>query len=390
MNRWPTKPLGEIAAVQMGQSPPGETYNSDGVGLPFFQGKAEFGEEYPTAVKWCSQPLRFADIGDVLLSVRAPVGPTNFAAERCCIGRGLAAIRAEPNVCNQRYVRYYLKRFEADIAAQGVGSTFSAINRNDIERLELPVPPLAEQERIVKLLDEADELRKLRAQADHRTADLIPALFYEKFGDPSRLDKMRWSFKPLSLFAEVSYGLADKLDTSTKPEDGTRILTISNILLSGSIDTAVEKYSLAAPKERAKARIQNFDLLFNWRNGSEKHIGKTAIWEGQVKGEVLHVSFLLKIRIDPRQASPYFVWVLLNRLRATGFFTRNARMQINSKFNASELSALKLPLPPLPLQKEFAQRVAEIRELEAGQISGRHRLDALFQAVLYRAFDGDL
>ena len=157
MKRWPRKKLVDIAAVQMGQSPPGESYNSDGVGLPFFQGKAEFGEEYPTTVKWCSQPSRIADAGDILLSVRAPVGPTNFAPERCCIGRGLAAIRAEPKACNPRYVRYYLNRFETDIAALGVGSTFSAINRNAIERLEVPLPPLPEQRRIVGILDEAFE-----------------------------------------------------------------------------------------------------------------------------------------------------------------------------------------------------------------------------------------
>ena len=157
MKRWPRKKLVDIAAVQMGQSPPGESYNSDGVGLPFFQGKAEFGEEYPTTVKWCSQPSRIADAGDILLSVRAPVGPTKFAPERCCIGRGLAAIRAEPKACNPRYVRYYLNRFETDIAALGVGSTFSAINRNAIERLEVPVPPLPEQRQIVGILNEAFE-----------------------------------------------------------------------------------------------------------------------------------------------------------------------------------------------------------------------------------------
>ena len=184
MTAWPTKRLAAIAAVQMGQSPPGATYNFDGNGLPFFQGKAEFGEEYPTVVKWCSQPSRIAEAGDILLSVRAPVGPTNFANERCCIGRGLAAIRGDFTKCDQRYIRYYLKRFEADIAARGVGSTFTAINRNDIERIELPVPPLAEQKQIAKLLDEADALIKLRAQTDRRIAALIPALFNEMFGDP--------------------------------------------------------------------------------------------------------------------------------------------------------------------------------------------------------------
>ncbi len=256
--------------------------------------------------------------------------------------------------------------------------------------LSVPVPPLAEQNRIVMLLDEADELRKLRGQADRRTAALLPAHFTGMFGDPTYLQEMRWPFKLLGEFAKVSYGLADKLDAATKPENGTRILTISNVLLNGSIDTQVEKYSVVQPAERAKARLRKFDLLFNWRNGSEQHVGKAAIWEEQIKGEVLHVSFLLRIRTDQSQANPYFLWALINRLRATGYFMRNARMQINRKFNASELSALKVPLPPLDLQNEFARRVTELRELEAVQGASRQRLDALFQSLLHRAFAGEL
>jgi type I restriction enzyme S subunit len=201
---------------------------------------------------------------------------------------------------------------------------------------------------------------------------------------------MRWPFKPLGEFAKVSYGLADKLDATTKPENGTRILTISNVLLNGSVDTCVKKYSVIEPKERAKARLEKHDLLFNWRNGSEQHVGKTAIWEEQVAGEVLHVSFLLKIRANNTQANPLFLWSLINRLRATGYFTRNARMQINRKFNASELSALKLPLPPLPVQNKFAKRVTELRELEAAQSASRRRIEALFQSMLHRAFNGEL
>jgi type I restriction enzyme S subunit len=161
-------------------------------------------------------------------------------------------------------------------------------------------------------------------------------------------------------------------------------------LLNGTIDTDVAKYSVVPPAERAKARLQEMDLLFNWRNGSEEHVGKTAIWQKQLDGEVLHVSFLLKIRVDRSQVNPFFLWGLINRLRATGYFTRNARMQINRKFNASELSALNLPLPPMSLQNEFARRVAEIRELEATQSVSRANLDALFQSMLHRAFSGEL
>ena len=304
----------------------------------------------------------------------------------------LAILRPKRELLNQRFLAYALKS-EAVLSQAMHRKSGTAIRRivlRDLRKLSVPVPPLEEQEQIVKLLDEADELRKLRGQADRRTASLLPAHFTEMFGDPTYIQKMRWPFKPLGEFARVSYGLADKLDAATKPEAGTRILTISNVLLNGSIDTKVEKYSVVQSEERAKARLQKFDLLFNWRNGSEQHVGKTAIWEEQIEGEVLHVSFLLKIRSDQSQVNPYFLWALINRLRATGYFMRNARMQINRKFNASELSALKLPLPPLALQGEFARRVIALRELEAGQSASHERLEALFQSMLHRAFAGEM
>lgn len=90
---WAKTNLTKIAEIIMGQSPPSSTYNSSGIGLPFFQGKADFGRLYPVARKYCSEPKKNALPGDILISVRAPVGPTNLCQEKSCIGRGLAALR---------------------------------------------------------------------------------------------------------------------------------------------------------------------------------------------------------------------------------------------------------------------------------------------------------
>ena len=90
---WQVKKLGEVCKIILGQSPPSDTYNTTGTGLPFFQGKAEFTELYPIVEKWCSSPNKIAEPNDILLSVRAPVGALNIANQKCCIGRGLAAIR---------------------------------------------------------------------------------------------------------------------------------------------------------------------------------------------------------------------------------------------------------------------------------------------------------
>ena len=90
---WEVKGLGECFDLTMGQSPPGSTYNEDGDGLPFFQGRTDFGFLYPTTRRYCNAPTRIAEPDDTLVSVRAPVGDINMASDRCCIGRGLAALK---------------------------------------------------------------------------------------------------------------------------------------------------------------------------------------------------------------------------------------------------------------------------------------------------------
>ena len=387
MKRWPIKKIGECADVQMGQSPPGETYNSDRIGLPFFQGKAEFGEEYPTAVKWCSQPSRVADAGDILLSVRAPVGPTNFALEKCCIGRGLAAIRAKANSCNQRFLSYYLKRFETDIAAQGVGSTFSAINRADIERLELPVPPLAEQERIAKLLDEADVLRRLGVQADRRTAVFLPAVFDELFGDPGH-NPMRWPKRKLrELCEKISDGpFGSNLKSSNYAQEGVRVIRLQNIGVGHLIDEDRAYISLEHFGRLRKHECLPGDVVVGTLGDPNL---RACILPPDIP-RALNKADCVQIRPHGEIATAEFVCWLLNlpsmRALASGMIFGQTR----SRISMGRLAELVVPVPPLPLQKEFARRVTEFRALEAKQIASRVRLDALFQSMLHGAFRGEL
>lgn len=137
----------------MGQSPPSSTYNQNGDGLPFFQGKAEFGDLSPTPRVWCSHPGKVAEADDVLLSVRAPVGPTNLAPTKCCIGRGLAAIRPESGI-HLKYLLHAFRRFAAQLDAQGTGTTFKAVSGKVVRDFPFLVPPIAEQFRIADTLDE--------------------------------------------------------------------------------------------------------------------------------------------------------------------------------------------------------------------------------------------
>ena len=162
------KKLKDCATIIAGQSPESKYYNTEGIGIPFFQGKADFGELYPTVRVYCSQPTRIAEKDDILLSVRAPVGPTNLSPGRVCIGRGLAAIRPFSDM-SLRYLLYYFRFFESQLSAKGTGTTFKAITQATIKNLDVPVPPLPDQEHIVFRIEE------LFSQLDASVAELKTA-----------------------------------------------------------------------------------------------------------------------------------------------------------------------------------------------------------------------
>jgi type I restriction enzyme, S subunit len=179
---WDVAKIEEISTVILGQSPVSSSYNTTGEGLPFFQGKAEFGVFYPQTVKWCTEPKKTALKNDILISVRAPVGPTNLAPKECCIGRGLAAIRPNDGITH-KYLLYYLRSIESKIESLGTGTTFKAISGGILKSLPVLLAPSNEQKRIVSeiekqfsRLDEAvDNLKRVKANLKRYKASVLKA-----------------------------------------------------------------------------------------------------------------------------------------------------------------------------------------------------------------------
>jgi type I restriction enzyme S subunit len=171
---WQVVRLDTVADIIMGQSPPSSTYNTESIGLPFFQGKADFGDIYPTTRKWCSVPARIAEKYDILLSVRAPIGDVNIAKELCCIGRGLAAIRSNQKL-EGKFLFYQLVNSKELLESKGSGTTFKEINKAAVTSFLIPLPPLAEQQEIARMLScvdnkiEVEESRGASLQALFKT-----------------------------------------------------------------------------------------------------------------------------------------------------------------------------------------------------------------------------
>ncbi|MBS6504647.1 MAG: restriction endonuclease subunit S, partial [Clostridium sp.] len=135
----------------MGQSPDSKFYNYDKIGLPFYQGKTDFGRLNPTPKMWCSKSKKEAKPNDILISVRAPVGDLNINIEQSCIGRGLAAITCKNDV-DMMYIYYHLKYLKPQLKHISTGSTFESINRSQLENLNINYKSYAEQIKISNIL----------------------------------------------------------------------------------------------------------------------------------------------------------------------------------------------------------------------------------------------
>lgn len=205
---WPIKKIKDVALVTAGQSPEGIYYNDQGEGLPFYQGKKEFTEKYIGEAKvWTTKVTKIAQIDDVLMSVRAPVGPVNFATQQCCIGRGLASIRVTENF-DKDFLFLFFKHIENELTGN-TGAVFNSINKSQIENISIPLPSISEQQQIVEKLDTAFDLID-RAKANiEKNIQNAKELFQSKLNQVFSEKGEGWEANFLQNLTEVKDGTHD-------------------------------------------------------------------------------------------------------------------------------------------------------------------------------------
>lgn len=330
---FPVVEISEVAEVIAGQSPSSEFYNEVGEGLPFYQGKTEFEEIFigkPT--KWTTQVTKEAIAGDILMSVRAPVGPVNIATEHICIGRGLAAIRPKKEVLPM-YLFYLLRSQEENITGDS-GAVFANISRKQIEKIKIPLPPLEVQEEIVAEIEGYQKIIDGARQVVENYRPRIPI-------DPD------WPVVDLGDHIKFVSGLTLSIPQSEKV-GGTPIVSINNVTESGElVKDGLREVEI--PRKKTVNYLQKGDLLFNWRNGSKRLVGKTGYFDWE--GEYVFASFLLGIRPKKKSFTPKFLWILLNQYRVEEKYMSFMRQNVNGLFNREELKILKVPLPDIESQK---------------------------------------
>ena len=174
--------LGDVCTLVLGQSPISSTCNACGQGLPFFQGNADFGRINPEATSWCTEPKKTAEPGDILLSVRAPIGAVNIALEKCCIGRGVAAIRPNSRIIQTDYLKHVLVSYRSQLETKGPGSTFKAVGKKVLSEFEIPICSLNRQSQIENQLNQILDCIENCKMEIEQLDQLVKSRFVEMFG----------------------------------------------------------------------------------------------------------------------------------------------------------------------------------------------------------------
>jgi len=382
---WQTVKLNEVAMIQMGQSPPGDTYNMEGVGLPFFQGKTDFGEKYPSIRMYCNAPNRIAISGDILLSVRAPVGPTNVADRECCIGRGLAAIRSmDENIITPSFLQYVFKWIEPSLTRSGQGSTFKAVKRSDVEDIEFPLPPLSEQHRVVDILDQAGALRKLRNKADTLAAAILPALFYKMFGDPIS-NSGEW---PKKSFEEVCTKISDGTHHSPKPQsNGVKYVTAKHVRPYIVDFKSAPTYVQMNDHKKIYSRCDPVkgDILYI-KDGVTT--GAAAI--NPFDEEFSMLSSLALLRCNDSLITPEYFVSFLNMPSIKKRMTGNMDGAAIRRLTLTKIKSSIVPVPSMELQHDFSSRYWIIQSQDNQNKSVKEHIDRLYAILMHKAFKGFL
>lgn len=359
---FPIVSLVEIAEVIAGQSPPGEFYNTIAEGLPFYQGKTEFGNMYlGKPKKWTTQVTKEAREGDILMSVRAPVGPVNLATEHICIGRGLAAIRAKA-IVNPLYLFYILHSQEETITGNG-GSVFDSISRTQIEEIQIPLPPLPIQEAIVA---EVESYQRIIDGARQVVANWRPRIEV----DPD------W---PVVKLGEVDAQLRSGFAYGKSEKDGHGVPHIRpmNITSDGEFTLDGAKF---IPKEEFAPYLDysllSGDVLFNNTNSKEL-VGKTTYLVNDVLGG--YSNHMTRIRTTDPRLNPSFLATYLHQLWREGYFLERCHKWVGQAgINTKELAATPIPLPNPVIQERIVAQIEHERAL----VQANRDLITLYEAKI--------
>ena len=368
--------LKDVCAINMGQSPDSNSYNENGKGIPFFQGNADFGERYPVVRKWCSSPTKIAMPEDILISVRAPIGALNYAKEKCCIGRGLAAITPDRLKVAPEFIFWFLKSKNTELNSKGTGSTFKAIGRKALEETMVPDIPVDKQLECATTLNKIYAVIQMRKQELLALDDLIRARFVEMFGDPrsNPLGFDEWMLKDT---CKIVTGNTPSRAVSEYYGNYIEWIKTDNIV-SGLLNPTKATECLSEKGMEVGRIVERDSILMACIAGSIASIGRVCVTDRAV-------AFNQQINaVVAEKYNVLFLYVLLQVSK--DYLVEDVNMALKGILSKSKLEEKKFIVPPIELQEQFADFVIQVNKSKVEVQKSLDETQKLFDSLMQQYF----
>ena len=345
--------LKDLVDIQMGQSPDSKFYNYDEIGLPFYQGKADFGRINPTPKIWCSKPKKEAKPNDILISVRAPVGDLNINNEQSCIGRGLAAITCRSDV-DMMYLYYYLKYLKPQLKHISTGSTFESINRTQLENLIIDYKPYSEQIKISNILQVVEREIEVKENLLRLYDLLIKSRFVEMF----KTNKAYISIGTLFQIIDGDRGKNYPKSTDFFEHEYCLFLNAKNVTKNGFCFDTVQFITQQKDEQLKKGRVLPEDIILTTR-GTVGNVAYCDI-ECFYKHMRINSGMVILRAKDIIYDVDFITYVLSNQTNYGKAISGSAQPQLP----ISILKDIMIPFPEMLLQKDFGYFINKINKLK--------------------------
>lgn len=369
--------LKDVCEIKMGQSPDSSSYNDNKEGIPFFQGNADFGERYPVPRVWCNNPKKIAEAGDILISVRAPIGALNYAKDKCCIGRGVAALTPDESKVLSGFIYWLLKSKKEELNSKGTGSTFKAIGRTVLEETMLPNFDKNKQCKCVEVLEQTYSIIQKKKQELKLLDDLIKARFVEMFGDMV-INPNKWKKALLGEICDVRDGTHDSPKYFA---EGYPLVTSKNVT-GGKIDfsncSLICKADYNIINKRSKVDVG--DILMPMIGT----VGNPIIVDIEAKFAIKNVA-LIKFK-EESEVINMFIKVLFE----SEYFDRTVISKVRGGtqrfISLGDIRKLEVCLPPIELQNQFADFVNQVDKSKVAVQKALDEAQLLFDSLMQEYF----
>lgn len=371
--------LKDVCTINMGQSPESSSYNEIGDGIPFFQGNADFGERYPITRVWCNKPTKVAKAEDILISVRAPIGAMNYAKEKCCIGRGVAALTPNEEKVSSEFIFWLLKGKNNELNQKGTGSTFKAIGRKVLEEIQVPEINLELQRKYASNLERIYSIIQDRQRQLEQLDKLVRARFVEMFGDEN--NSKNWNVVNVEDVADVQVGVVIKPSQYyTDESEGVRAFRSLNIGAGFIKDIDWVYFTKEGHLKNSKSTLKENDLLIV-RSGAP---GTACVVTEEYAG--CNAVDIIIAHPDCEKVNPYYLCTFTNMPHGKKQIDEGIGGAAQQHFNVGKYNKLQLMLPPKTLQDEFGDFINQVDKSKDSVQKALDEAQLLFDSLMQQYF----